>query len=285
MSLKNGEYRTRFAPSPTGPLHLGHAFSALTAAHRAEANSGACLLRIEDIDHSRARPEWEALIYNDLAWLGLSWPTPVRRQSDHRARYWQAIKTLSELGLVYPCRCTRADLRQNATREIYGPDGLVYPGTCRNRGMDAYQSGDSIRLNMEKTLTHLGIDSVSFHDTADGQTHIRSAQHLIENVGDIVLWRRQADAVAYHLAVVVDDADQGITEVVRGMDLFEATAPQIVLQKALSLPTPHYHHHRLITDQSGKRLAKTDKARALQKYRQDGLTPADIRDLIELKTS
>ncbi len=271
---------TRFAPSPTGPLHLGHAFSALTAWERAKG--GTFLLRIEDIDRARCRPDYEAAIYDDLRWLGLRWPEPVLRQSERLNIYAEALDRLEEIGVTYPCACTRADIRAalSAPQEgaiPVGPDGPVYPGTCRGRHLPA--EGAAIRLDMRRALALAG--PPEFEET--GPDHkgrqVKPARYLIENVGDIVLARRDI-GTSYHLAVVVDDAAQGITEVVRGLDLFEATAIHVLLQRLLGLPTPAYHHHRLIRDAEGKRLAKRDDARALAKYRAEGATPQDIRRMI-----
>ena len=280
-------YVTRFAPSPTGPLHLGHAFSALTAFDRATTQGGQCLLRIEDIDRDRSRPEWEALIYDDLAWLGLDWPRPVMRQSDRLPAYRAALGQLIALGLCYPCRCSRADIRAAlaAPQEgapVHGPDGLVYPGTCRGRSMTDAAETDAIRLNMAMALDSLG-QVPAFTETGPLHTgpHQMSADDMIAGIGDIVLARRDM-GTSYHLSVVVDDAAQGITEVVRGADLFEATFIHALLQDLLGLPRPDYFHHDLIRDETGKRLAKRDDARAIRRYRDDGLCPADIRRLVGL---
>lgn len=268
---------TRFAPSPTGPLHLGHAFAALVAAERGDR----FLLRIEDIDRPRCRPEFEAAIYDDLAWLGLHWETPVWRQSERLAAYDAAIAQLSNMGLTYHCTCTRGDIKAalSAPQEgvpLIGPDGPIYPGTCRDKG---HQAG-AIRLNMARTMAML--TKVSFTETGTHPgSYTYDAAQLIETVGDIVLARRDI-GTSYHIAVVVDDAAQGITEVTRGADLFEATAIHVVLQRLLGLPTPAYHHHRLIRDDQGKRLAKRDDARALAKYRAEGATPQDIRRMLGL---
>lgn len=279
-------FTTRFAPSPTGPLHLGHAYSAMLAHDMARAESGTFLLRIEDIDRSRARPEWEAQIFDDLHWLGLSWPEPVMRQSDRIGRYAQAVERLTELGLTYPCRCRRGDIEAAAGAPQegvpqFGPDGRIYPGTCRARGMAEAGDDDAIRLNMEKATSAL--PALSFTETGpehDGR-HALNRDHLIEAVGDIVLVRRQMGS-SYHLSVVVDDADQGITHVVRGLDLYEATQIHVLLQHLLGLPTPVYHHHRLIRDDQGKRLAKRDDARAIATYRAEGATPEDVRRMVGL---
>ncbi|QBF31704.1 tRNA glutamyl-Q(34) synthetase GluQRS [Thalassococcus sp. S3] len=279
-------YLTRFAPSPTGPLHLGHAFSALTAFDRARARDGQFLLRIEDIDQSRARPEWEAQILDDLRWLGLDWPKPVLRQSDRLARYRAALDQLTEMGLTYPCRCNRADIERAASAPQegapkFGPDGRIYPGTCRGHPMSEMTEQDAIRLDMAKATEEL--PSLTFHDTGpiNPGIHPITRAHLIHAVGDIVLARRGM-GTSYHLSVVVDDADQGITEVTRGADLFDATYIHVLLQNLLGLPKPTSHHHRLIRDEAGHRLAKRDHARALSKYRADGYSPTDIRLLVGL---
>ncbi|GAA6198965.1 tRNA glutamyl-Q(34) synthetase GluQRS [Aquicoccus sp. SU-CL01552] len=279
-------FTTRFAPSPTGPLHLGHAFSAMLAHDMARAARGQFLLRIEDIDQSRARPEWEAQIYDDLHWLGLRWPDPVMRQSDRLPRYRTALERLAALGLTYPCRCRRGDIEAAAGAPQegvpqFGPDGRIYPGTCRARPMAETGPEDVIRLNMEKATA--GLPPLAFTETGpdhDGLQRLDRRQ-LIEAVGDIVLVRRHMGS-SYHLSVVVDDADQGITHVVRGRDLFEATQIHVLLQHLLDLPTPVYHHHRLIRDASGKRLAKRDDARAIAKYRAEGVTPKEIRQMVGL---
>lgn len=280
-------FTTRFAPSPTGPLHLGHAYSAMLAHDMARAESGTFLLRIEDIDQSRARPEWEAQIFDDLHWLGLRWPEPVMRQSERAGRYAQALERLTALGLTYPCRCRRGDIEAAAGAPQegvpqFGPDGRIYPGTCRARPMAEAGEDDVIRLNMEKATSAL--PALSFVETGAAQegAHRLDRDQLIGAVGDIVLVRRQMSS-SYHLSVVVDDADQGITHVVRGLDLFEATQIHVLLQHLLGLPTPAYHHHRLIRDDAGKRLAKRDDARAIAKYRAEGATPEDIRRMVGLE--
>lgn len=268
---------TRFAPSPTGPLHLGHAYAAWVAAGRGER----FLLRIEDIDTARCRPEWEAAIYDDLGWLGLRWEQPVMRQSARLPAYQAALAQLSQAGLTYHCACTRGDIRAalSAPQEgavVIGPDGPVYPGTCRGKGLDQ----GAVRLDMGKAMERLG--EIRFTETGlRAGEHVFSAAAMVEGVGDVVLARRDI-GTSYHLAVVVDDAAQGITEVTRGADLFEATSVHVVLQRLLGLPVPAYHHHRLIRDDQGKRLAKRDDARALAKYRAEGASPADIRAMVGL---
>ena len=283
----------RFAPSPTGPLHLGHAFSAITAHGRAHAQGGRFLIRIEDIDQSRARPEWEAQIYDDLEWLGLDWERPVMRQSDRLPAYRAALARLWDAGLLYHCTCRRRDIQAaiSAPQEgapLHGPDGLIYPGTCRVSGRPA--AGDPLpedavlRLDMARALD--GLEAVEFHENGagpDGETgHIRlDPRQVLKATGDIVLARRDM-GTSYHLAVVLDDAAQGVTEVTRGADLFEATQIHAVLQRVLGLPTPRYHHHRLIRDDAGKRLAKRDDARAIATYRAAGASPYDIRRMVGL---
>ena len=280
-------FRTRFAPSPTGPLHLGHAYSAILAHDSARAAGGAFLLRIDDIDQSRARPIWEKQIHDDLAWLGLKWDGPPRRQSDHLAEYRATLDGLAARGLTYPCRCTRRDIREAALAPQegpapVGPDGLVYPGTCRARPMTAAQGTDAIRLNMQAALAALP-DLPAFTETGPdhpGQHPIDPAR-MTDAVGDVVLARPGMGA-SYHLSVVVDDAAQAISHVIRGADLFDATAIHVVLQRLLGLPSPIYHHHRLIRDAAGTRLAKRDDARAIATYRAEGATPQDIRRMVGL---
>ncbi|WP_045390721.1 tRNA glutamyl-Q(34) synthetase GluQRS [Falsirhodobacter sp. alg1] len=261
-------YVTRFAPSPTGPLHLGHAFSALTAWDRAAKAGGTALLRIEDLDQSRARPEWEAQIYDDLAWLGLSWPEPVMRQSDRLPAYDAALEKLAAMGLTYPCKCSRADIRAalSAPQEgAMGPDGIIYPGTCRGRPWADAGPQDTTRLDIAKAVAIAGSELAIATD----------------EIGDVILARRGMGA-AYHLAVVVDDAAQRVTEAVRGADLAAATPIHHLLGRLLGLPPVTYFHHRLIRDDHGKRLAKRDDARAIATYRAEGATPADIRRMVGL---
>jgi len=267
---------TRFAPSPTGPLHLGHAFAALTAAQRGDR----FLLRIEDIDRPRCKPEWEQAIYDDLHWLGLRWETPVLHQSTRQPAYDAALSHLAGMGLTYHCTCTRADIRaalsapQEGAETSQGPDGPIYPGTCR----DARHTTGAIRLNMAKAMARTG--PVQFSETGWIQgAFAYDAAFMTRDIGDVVLARRDIGA-SYHLAVTVDDAFQGITEVTRGQDLFAATPIHVLLQRLLGLPTPAYHHHRLIRDEQGKRLAKRDDARALSNYRAEGATPGDIMRMV-----
>jgi glutamyl-Q tRNA(Asp) synthetase len=258
-------------------LHLGHAYAALVAADRGDR----FLLRIEDIDGPRCKPGYEAAIHDDLRWLGLTWETPVMRQSDRLPAYEAALFQLTRLGLTYHCTCTRGDIKAalSAPQEgapVIGPDGPVYPGTCRGKG----HADGALRLDMARAMARVGDIRFTETGTRAGE-HQYSAPRMIETIGDIVLARRDI-GTSYHIAVVVDDAAQGITEVTRGEDLFEATAIHVLLQRLLGLPTPAYHHHRLIRDDQGKRLAKRDDARALAKYRAEGATPADIRRMVGL---
>ena len=264
---------TRFAPSPTGYLHLGHAFSALTAARLAIQSQGSFLLRIEDIDRPRCRPEFEQAIFEDLTWIGLSWPKPVMRQSDRFPAYETAIRSLSDRGLLYACDCTRKDIAQAASAPQEGVDGPRYPGTCRARDIPLDQPNTSLRLNIEKALD--SIDSIQF---ADGEARSLDRQSLSRSLDDIVIARKEI-GTSYHLAVVVDDAAQAVTDVVRGADLEPATPIQVLLQRLLDLPTPQYHHHPLIRDASGQRLAKRDDARSIRSYRESGL---DVEEVIAL---
>ncbi|WP_321828583.1 tRNA glutamyl-Q(34) synthetase GluQRS [Thalassovita sp.] len=281
-------YVTRFAPSPTGPLHLGHAYSALLAFDRAQATGGQFLLRIEDIDQSRARPGWEAQIYEDLHWLGLRWPTPVMRQSDRLPQYRAALQTLWDRGLLYPCQCNRRDILaavsapQEGAEPAYGPDGLIYPGTCRTLQRPGEMPAQALRLNLTKAIEAIGPAPLRFEETgAHPAQHEIALAALPDTLGDIVLARRDM-GTSYHLSVVLDDATQGITEVTRGADLIEATQIHVLLQRLLNLPTPRYHHHRLIRDEQGKRLAKRDDARAIATYRAEGASPQDIRQMVGL---
>ncbi|WP_417278327.1 tRNA glutamyl-Q(34) synthetase GluQRS [Celeribacter sp.] len=282
-------YVTRFAPSPTGPLHLGHAFSALTAYTRAQDQTGTFLLRIEDGDISRCRPEWEALIYADLRWLGITWPDPVLHVTVREDIYASALQLLEELGLIYPCSCTRRDVMNalSAPQEgaPMGPDGVIYPGTCRHRDMDRFEPGEAIRLNMAKAVEFLGdVSRFSWQETGPFETgtHHLDADQLIHGVGDIVLARKDIGTAAYHLSVVIDDAAQGVTEAVRGADLMEATQIHRLLQALLDLPEIAYYHHRLIRDNDGKRLAKRADAKAISKFREEGLSSEEVKALIGL---
>ncbi len=272
---------TRFAPSPTGPLHLGHAYSAIFAHDMARAAGGQFLLRIEDIDQTRARPQWEAQIYDDLAWLGLTWDGPVLRQSDRMGIYYRVIDDLWRAGHLYICTCTRRDVQDalSAPQEgaPLGPDGLIYPGTCKGQRGDAAQPPRDAVLRFN--LNTLPDDGISFQN--NGMQVDVTPDDLRRDVGDFVIGRKDS-GTSYHLSVVIDDAEQGVSDVVRGADLAEATQIHVALQRLLGLPTPRYHHHKLIRDEGGKRLAKRDDAKAIAKFRAEGASPADIRRMVGL---
>ncbi|MEO1238904.1 MAG: tRNA glutamyl-Q(34) synthetase GluQRS [Pseudomonadota bacterium] len=274
---------TRFAPSPTGPLHIGHAYSACIAASRAGTAQGVFHLRFEDLDRARVRPEWYTLIEDDLAWLGLTWTIPPLRQSQHVSRYGAALDQLMALGLVYPCSCTRADIQAAGVAPQEGATyGPIYPGTCRGRSMDDRKPGDALRLNIGKAAQQIG--AFSFVDTGPVRpgTHLVTPEDLSCRTGDVVLSRRSTDEIAYLLASALDDAYQGVSEVIRGSDLVDFTPVQVLLLKLWGCDVPTYHHHALIRDSAGKRLAKRDDARAISTYRAEGATPADIRRMVGL---
>ena len=279
---------TRFAPSPTGLLHLGHAFSALTTWEAAKASGGEFLLRIEDTDRTRARPVYEAAIYEDLAWMGMTWPEPVLRQSERLDVYSAALEQLGRLGVTYPCRCTRNDIRTALSAPQEGathlpPDGVVYPGTCRGRHMAETGPGDAIRLDLERALALLSGQTLTWRETgaAHAGTHALDLEVMQQRIGDVVMARKDIGAAAYHLSVVVDDAAQGVTHVIRGEDLLEATPIHRLLQALLELPVPVWHHHTLIRDEAGKRLAKRNDACAIRTYREAGRTPEDLRRMAD----
>jgi glutamyl-Q tRNA(Asp) synthetase len=302
---------TRFAPSPTGPLHLGHAFSALLAHDMARKMGGQFLLRIEDIDRQRSKPAWEQQLKDDLAWLGVHWDSEPLRQASRQPAYDAALDRLWQQRLLYPCTCTRRDVEaalsapQEGAEHAHGPDGLIYPGTCREKMQverisiigPARPRDATLRLDLaqiplgvfEQRKSNAGADLRSFAaylETgigpagATGQIEF-TPKDMVTQVGDFVVSRRDM-GTSYHLSVVIDDAAQGVTHVVRGADLTDATRIHVTLQRLLGLPTPIYHHHRLIRDENGKRLAKRDDAKALSKYRAEGATPADIRTLVGL---
>ncbi|MGO4526854.1 tRNA glutamyl-Q(34) synthetase GluQRS [Microvirga sp. 2MCAF35] len=275
----------RFAPSPNGRLHLGHAYSALLNADFARRFDGRFLLRIEDIDITRCRPEFEAAIYDDLAWLGLRWEEPVRRQSEHFADYRAAFLTLKKRGGVYPCFCTRKDIAEAiACRKAEGgepwprdPDGApLYPGTCRGMPDDEAErriaAGEphAWRLDMA-TLQKLVPGPLHFRRfDREGREDIVPAHP--RRWGDAVIVRKEIPT-SYHLSVVVDDALQGVTHVVRGQDLEAATDLHVLLQALLGLPTPGYHHHGLLRDPEGDKLAKSRRSKSLAELRAEGVTP------------
>jgi len=306
----------RFAPSPNGYLHLGHAYSALLNLDLARDCNGRFLLRIEDIDMGRARPEYEAAIYEDLAWLELDWERPVRRQSEHFGDYARALERLDAMGLIYACDCKRSDIARVAAAKPdwpRDPDGSpLYPGTCRIKPRRAArevlaQGGAALRLDMRMASTLAGqgiawrefgaLPSSSGRGAADdlvqAASHERGSARCARNDqgrivradparwGDVVLARKDTPA-SYHIAVVVDDALQGVTDVVRGRDLFEATSLHRLLQRLLDLPAPDHLHHGLVLDEKGEKLAKSVASTALRDLRAQGWTPADVRRRIGL---
>ncbi len=268
---------TRFAPSPTGWLHKGHAWSAWLNATYAASRGGRFLLRIEDIDPTRRKPEHVAGIVEDLAWLGLRWETPVRRQGEHMDDYARALDRLRTDGLLYPCFCTRAEIAAEIARAgaaPHGPEGPLYPGTCRR--LDAAERQARVeagqpfawRLDVAAAVARTG--ELHWHDARAGNIRADPAA-----LGDVVLARKETPA-SYHLCVTVDDALQGVTDVIRGEDLFHATHIHRLLQAVLGLPTPAYHHHGMLTDAGGQRLAKRHGAEALRELRARGVTPAEV---------
>jgi glutamyl-Q tRNA(Asp) synthetase len=263
---------SRFAPSPTGLLHRGHALSALLAWRLASSAGGRFILRIEDIDTTRCRLQFEAAILEDLAWLGLDWDGPVWRQSERTAHYRAALDRLVGLGVAYPCFCTRADIAAAASAP-HGPEGPVYPGTCRQldaatRARRLATEAAAWRLDVAAALAITG--PLAWHDAAAGWQAVQVAE------GDFVIARRDI-GTAYMLAVVVDDAAQGVTDVVRGQDLFTATHGQRLLQALLGLPAPRYHHHPLLLGPDGQRLAKRHGGETLADLRAAGMSAAALR--------
>ena len=279
---------TRFAPSPTGYLHLGHVCSALEGWRAARAAGGTFLLRLEDIDPTRCRPEYADVIMQDLAWLGLDWDGPIRRQSEHFNDYRAALARLDEQGLLYPCFCTRRGIKAEIARSGAAPHlaprgsphksplgdfGAPYPGTCRRldaaeRGARLAEAADyALRLDVGAALARAG--PLFWYE---GERCIATDPKAL---GDIVLARKETPT-SYHLAVTVDDALQGVTLVTRGVDLFAATHIHRLLQALLKLPTPRYRHHRLLTDAQGRRLAKRDKALTIRAMRESGISAAEV---------
>jgi glutamyl-Q tRNA(Asp) synthetase len=283
----------RFAPSPNGYLHLGHALSALINAGMARAAGGRLLLRIEDIDVARCRPEFEAAIYEDLAWLGLAWEQPVRRQSEHLDHYRAALDQLQGKGLIYPSFESRGEIaRLVAEREAHGawprdPDGVpLYPGSARamsRAARNARLAGGApyaLRLDMDAALAASG--PLGWRETGVGPNGESGTVAAAPQAwGDVVLARKETPT-SYHLSVVLDDALQGVTDVVRGQDLFWSTSVHRLLQVLLALPAPTYHHHRLILDHDGRKLSKSTRSTALRELRAQRVTPADIRRMVGL---
>ncbi|HEY7840183.1 MAG TPA: tRNA glutamyl-Q(34) synthetase GluQRS [Gammaproteobacteria bacterium] len=269
---------TRFAPSPTGRLHIGHAHSALLAQRSARSAGGRLLLRIEDIDSTRCRPEFESAILEDLAWLGIEWDGPPRRQSEHLPEYAAVLDRLKSMEVVYPCFCTRGEILAEIARAgqaPHGREGPVYPGTCRRlsvrerEGRIASGTVHAFRLDAERAADLAG--PLSFDDSAHGSVAVDPGL-----LGDVVLARRDI-GTSYHVASVTDDALQGVSLIVRGDDLLEATHVHRLLQALLGYPEPAYHHHSLMTDEAGKRFAKRNRAVTIEELRRSGRSPAEVR--------
>lgn len=277
------KFITRFAPSPTGHLHLGHVYSASLAWEVAKKSDGAVLLRIEDIDAGRCRPEFEQAIYEDLSWLGYKWEEPVRRQSEHLEDYAELVSKLHDRDLLYPCFCTRKEITAEIVRSNsapHGPEGAVYPGICRDmRSDDRQRNFDlgvpyALRLNMVKAIDDLDLTTLRFHEQDKGYIQCNPMPF-----GDIVLARKDTPT-SYHLSVTFDDAIQGINHIVRGQDLFPSTHIHRLLQALLDLPTPSYFHHGLISDGKGRRLSKRDKDATIKSLREHGYQPEDVQKMV-----
>ncbi|EEB86265.1 tRNA glutamyl-Q(34) synthetase GluQRS [Roseobacter sp. GAI101] len=275
---------TRFAPSPTGPLHLGHAYSALLAHDMARAAGGQFLLRFEDTDLERCKPEYTAQIINDLTWLGITWDADPLMQSDHFDIYNQSVSVLTSRGLTYPCGCSRKDIAAALAAPQEGAPHAVYPQICKARSIADRGASDALRLHMDLACAEISGTNLSFEETGDLKKGIYPIDktYLMSDVGDIVIGRKDIQTAAYFLASALDDIRQGITHVVRGVDLFDFTQVQVLLLHLLGHKPPLYHHHLLIRDDDGKRLAKRDDARAISLYRREGASPEDIRSMVGL---
>lgn len=270
---------TRYAPSPTGLLHLGNIYSALRCFGAASEAGGVCLLRIEDIDLQRCKPEYEEAIYEDLAWVGCEWPLPVRRQSEHLEDYEVALEKLRGIGVLYPCFCSRRQIRAEIAGMVsapHGPDGALYPGICRGLDKDLaaerIENGEahSWRLDCDKAQKLVG--DIYWEDKHQGRVKAEPAKLL----GDAILGRKDTPA-SYNLSVVVDDSLQEVTHIIRGRDLFHATHLHVLLQALLGYVQPLYHHHDLIKDMvTGERLSKRSYANSLASMRENGKLPLDI---------
>jgi glutamyl-Q tRNA(Asp) synthetase len=270
---------TRFAPSPTGRLHLGHAYAALVARELADRKGGSCLLRFEDIDHTRVRTEFYDLIEEDLQWLGLTWEGEALRQSDRLKSYNHALDRLRDRKVAYPCFCNRRTIEDEIARMTsapHGPEGPLYPGTCRvlssDERADRIARGEPHTWRLDSGRAAELCGKLTFHDLLCGPRPV-----LPGDLGDVVLARRDI-ATSYHLAVVVDDAEQEITLVTRGEDLLPSTHVHRLLQTLLECPEPLYLHHELIRDEAGKRLATRDQALSLATLRESGMSAEAIRD-------
>ena len=284
------EFVTRFAPSPTGYLHLGHAFSALTAFDAARENNGRFLLRIEDIDLGRCRNDFEQAIYEDLEWLGLEWEEPVRRQSDHFDDYAAALEKLRAQGLVYRCFKTRKEIAGEIARAPHlspeGPEGVPYIGAplaaLEERSLMAEGKPYAWRLSINRARDFIGGDYDNLFFIAESEDSERNTKATPQIFGDVIIARKDF-GTSYHLSSVHDDALQGITHIIRGTDLYHAAHLHVLLQKMLKLPTPIYRHHRLITDENGARLAKRNKSATIKALRERGTTPEEIRSRLGLQ--
>ena len=280
MSQKSSNPVLRFAPSPNGLLHLGHAFSALVTWNAAARLGGTALLRIEDIDAERSKPELTAAIFNDLHWLGLDWPEPVLHQSQRMDAYAEAGNLLRDQGLLYPCFCSRSEIA--AAASATDPDGApLYPGTCRHldRGtrIERLERGDPVQFRLDTASAMDRAGMLTFTVAGPLVTDRPQIRHARpEHWGDVVL-QRKGIPTSYHLAVVVDDAAQGITHVTRGRDMEAATDIHVLLQLLLGLPSPIYNFHRLILDDAGRKLAKSRGSESLADLRARGWTPDDVR--------
>ena len=274
---------TRFAPSPTGYLHLGHAYSAMFAERAARKTGGRFFLRIEDIDQERCKQRFESAIYEDLEWLGLTWSGTPLRQSERSRNYREALDHLVKQDLVYPCFCSRKEIRaelKGIVNAPHGPDGYHYPGTCRKLGKRQQQlnisNGEPYALRLNSERAGLIAGPLKFFDVTNGYTTVNPSIS-----GDIILGRKEMHA-SYHLAVTIDDAAQGINLVTRGEDLMPACHIQRLLQELLGLPETLYHHHRIIKDHTGRRLAKRNKSKTLRSLRHEGFTPECVSKKIGL---
>ena len=261
---------TRFAPSPNGLLHLGHVYAAQQVWRMAAVLGAEVLLRIEDTDFTRCKPEFENAIVEDLAWLGFQWAGEVVRQSDRKPLYEAAINQLKAMDLLYPCTCTRKDIEASwGGKPQFGPEGMRYRGTCKGKVLDDAQP---VAWRLDMSLALARIDSLTVSTVEDGILDFRP---LAEETGDVVLVRKDIGS-SYHLAVTVDDADQGISHVIRGEDMRDATAVHRVLQSLLGLPAPIYHFHPLLKERDGRKLAKRDGAEGVRVLKEQGLSPAEM---------
>ena len=272
----------RTAPSPTGGLHLGHVYSVLTAFSHAKKNNGLFKFRIEDIDVNRCKPEFEEEIISNLSWLGIKWDGNIMRQSERMGQYASAIKQLANYGLLYPCSCSRSDIK-NASLAPHPEEtkNLIYPGTCLN--IPPRKPIKALRLNISKAIKYIAIDNISFLETGvsgydRAEKQLISVKNLENQYGDIVI-ARQDIGTSYNLSVVIDDAAQMVTHVTRGKDLLEMTPIQVLLQMLLGLPTPIYHHHDLLYEQSGKKISKRSSKNSVSNLKETGFNPAEVIEL------